>query len=382
MSVEEDARALYRQVIGGEPDILVRSPGRVNLIGDHTDYNDGLALPLAIDRELWVAARAAPGGVELTSAEAGNLVRVPLDCTGDRRDPPRLDGWGRYVEGVTWALTRAGLPLNGFRGVIMSDIPDGAGLSSSAALELGIARTFAAVSGFDWDPVAMAKVCQRAENEWVGVASGLLDQLACAKARRGQALRIDFRSLDLAYVDLPDSLRIVVLDTTTRRELRTSSYNDRRRECQEAVAAFGVDTLRELTTDRLERSDAVADVLTRRARHVVSENARVAATVTALAAGDVDRVGRILAQSHASLRDDFESSSAALDAIVEAAGASPGCHGARVTGGGFAGCAVALVEEGEVEAFVREVGRRFRDATGLDAVLHPCRATAGTERVA
>jgi galactokinase len=382
MSVEEQARSLFREVVGGEPEVLVRAPGRVNLIGDHTDYNDGLALPVAIDRELWIAARPAPGGVELTSARTDDRVRVDLDLGGDRSGAPRLEGWGCYVQGVAWALAQTGLPLQGWHGVIASGIPDGAGLSSSAALELAVARVFAAVAGIDWDPLAMARASRRAENEWVGVASGLLDQLACALGRRGEALRIDFRSLEVAHVSLPAEIAIVVMDTTTRRSLASSSYNDRHRECQAAAAAFGVDSLRDLALERIEAAKGIDDRLLRRARHVVTENARVDATVAAFASQDLGEVGRILDRSHVSLRDDFESSGDALDAIVEAARSAPGCHGARVTGGGFAGCAVALVEREAVAAFDRAVRRRYQAATRLDAVLYACQAVGGTERMA
>jgi galactokinase len=364
---------LFREQFGGDPDALLRAPGRVNLIGEHTDYNDGFVLPAAIDRDLCVAIRPRPDPWVDVRSEGLDRATVAID-----RFDARSEGWGAYVQGVAWALTEADHSLTGWDGAIASDIPIGAGLSSSAAIELAVARAFELTSGFEWDSTEMAKLCQRAENVWVGLASGLMDQLACVRGRRGHAILLDCRSLESEWVPIPDRGAVVVLDTGTRRELETSAYNDRRRECQMAARALGVESLRDVSESDL-RSDStvLADTIARRARHVVTENERTIAAADAMRADDAERMGRLMNESHRSLRDDFEVSSEALDAMADAARATEGCFGARLTGGGFAGCAVALVERSATSSFERTVARAYRERTGLTCEIYVCRASDG-----
>jgi galactokinase len=368
---------LFRAEFGREPDALVRAPGRVNLIGEHTDYNDGFVLPAAIDRDLCIALRPRPEPtIDVRSAERGGC-RIALDDFGRRSE-----GWGSYLQGVAWALSQAGHRLTGWDGAIASDVPGGAGLSSSAALELATAKAFEATSGFEWEPTAMARLCQQAENQWVGVASGLMDQLASARGRSGHAILLDCRSLELDLVPIPADVRMVILDTGTRRELGSSGYNDRRRECEAAARALGVASLRDVSeTDLRAGASTLPDVLQRRARHVVTENARTLAAAEAMRAGDAETVGRLMSESHRSMRDDFEISSEALDAIVEAARPAPGCVGARLTGGGFAGCAVALVDRSSVSEFERAVATDYARRTGRECETFVCRASDGASAI-
>ncbi len=268
--------------------------------------------------------------------------------------------------------------MRGWEGVLAGDVPLGAGLSSSAALELATARAFAATSRLAWRPTDMALLAQRAENEWVGVNCGIMDQLISAAGVAGHALLIDCRSLDTRPVPLPDEVAVVVLDTGTRRGLVDSAYNERRAQCEAAARHFGVRALRDVDERMFaEGGGSLDEVTRRRARHVVTENARTLAAADALAAGDVQRVGMLMDQSHRSLRDDFEVSRAELDAMVEIARGQPGCLGARMTGAGFGGCAVALVERSSAERFASVVAISYETEVGLTPSVYLCEASAG-----
>lgn len=268
--------------------------------------------------------------------------------------------------------------LRGLDAAFSGDVPRGAGLSSSAALELAFARAFLEAAGLAWDPKTAARRGQRAENAWVGVQSGIMDQLASACGRAGRALLIDCRSLDVQPVPLPDGTRVVILDTDTRRGLVGSAYNERRAQCERAAEAFGVDALRDVDLAGFSAREAELDPTVRkRARHVVTENARTQEAAAAMRRGDAARLGELMIESHASLRDDFEVSSPALDAIVAAALDQPGCYGARMTGAGFGGCAVALVAAADVASFEAAVRTAYRLATGHEARIYPTDAAAG-----
>ena len=361
---------------GGKPEALVRAPGRVNLIGEHTDYNGGFVLPMALDRSTWIALR--PRNDRRVVARALDL-NADGDFSLDHFE--KGSGWLEYLKGLAWTLQQDGFDLRGWEGVISSDVPTAAGLSSSAALELAVARAFQVVSALEWDPVAMALRGQRAENHWVGVSCGIMDQLISASGREGHAVLIDCRSLELEAVPLPAGTAVVVLDTATRRGLVDSAYNERRQQCEAAARHFGLKALRDLDLDRLEAAEAELDPTTyRRARHVVSENARTLGAAEAMRRGDAETFGRLMNESHASLRDDFEVSSDALDAMVSCAQPLAGCHGARMTGAGFGGAAVALVAEENVEGFVEAVERCYRKASGNEPDIYVCRAGKGAER--
>lgn len=377
MSLKDRVATTFTEHFGGAPEWIVRAPGRVNLIGEHTDYNDGFVLPMAIDRAVYIACRPIREQVvRVHSLDFGatrefDLQRVAaLGAAGD--------GWLEYLKGTAWALQDAGCPLSGWEGVLAGDVPIGAGLSSSAAVELATARVFAAVADLPWEPGVMARLAQRAENQWVGVNCGIMDQMISAAGREGHALLLDCRSLESDLVPLPPGVAVVVLDTGTRRGLVDSAYNERRAQCEAAARIFGVAALRDVDEETFAaRMGELDEITRRRARHVVGENARTVRAAEVMRMGDAQGLGQLMDESHRSLRDDFAVSSPALDAMVECARAAPGCYGARMTGAGFGGCAVALVAEGDAAAFAAATADAYRRATGCDPSVYVCRATAG-----
>ena len=374
MSPPPEVVEVFARRFGGRPVWLARAPGRVNLVGEHTDYNEGFVLPMAIDRAAWIAFRPRPDGrVHLFSLHFGEATE--FDLGGLSKTGP---AWAQYVKGVAWSLREDGHALRGFEGVLAGDVPIGAGLSSSAAVELAAARALAASSDLAWEPKAMALRAQRAENSWVGMKCGIMDQLASAAAVAGSALLIDCRSLDTTLVPLPPAASVVVLDTSTRRALVDSAYNERRAQCEEAARSLGVTALRDLTPEELAGSAVPLEAtVRRRARHVVSENARTLAAAEAMRSGDAAALGRLLDASHESLREDFEVSSPALEAMVACAQSDGAAYGARLTGAGFGGCAVALVHRAEAEAFSARVQAAFRERTGLTPQAYVCQPAAG-----
>lgn len=372
MTARDRAVARFHEAFACSPDALVRSPGRVNLIGEHTDYNDGWVLPMAIEPALWMAVGWPQRGrrLEMVSDDVDGWVDVDLDDIGGR-----LDGWAAYCQGVAWALQEAGRHVTGVRGVVASDIPTGAGLSSSAALELAVARALVGVGG-DWEPSSVAAIAQRAENEWVGVQTGIMDQLASGGGRADHALLIDCRDVSVTPVALSTDVCVLVMDTGSRRELVGSAYDERRAQCEQAAQQLGVPTLREVDAAAVDSLDE--PLLRRRARHVVTENDRVLAMVEALRSGAVVRAGELMDESHASLRDDFEVSSPELDTMVNEVRRQAGCLGARMTGAGFGGCAVALVEDSRVDDVAAATQRAYDAATGHSSHLMTTQATDGT----
>jgi galactokinase len=376
MSLKHRVTQIFHERFGSPPALVVRAPGRVNLIGEHTDYNDGFVLPMAIDRAIWIALRPRQDGQvvvysldmeETAEFELTGLVRGGL-------------GWAEYIKGVAWAMQEAGLALSGWEGVLAGDVPVGAGLSSSAAVELATARAFAAVSGLAWAPTAMALLAQRAENHWVGMKCGIMDQMISAAGVAGHALLIDCRSLDSEAAPLTPDTAVIVLDTSTRRGLVDSAYNERRAQCEAAAQFFDVPALRDVSLAQFEARATGLDELTRRrARHVISENERTLQAVEAMRRGDARTLGRLMDASHVSLRDDFEVSRLELDAIVACAHRQPGCYGARMTGAGFGGCAVALVIASAAQAFAQAVAMDYEAETGLKPSVYVCAATNGAE---
>jgi len=374
MSLADRVTTAYRQRYGVPPALLARAPGRVNLIGEHTDYSDGFVLPMAIDRAIWIAlAPRSDRRVVLHSLDFDTRADVEL-----ARLEHADDGWPEYLRGVAWALQEADLPLRGWQGVMAGDVPIGSGLSSSAALELAVARAFQAVSAFKWGAAAVARLAQRAENQWVGMNCGIMDQMISAAGVEGSALLIDCRNLETRQVPLPPESVVVVMDSMTRRGLVDSAYNERRAQCEAAARHFGVRALRDVDEAGFAARAAQLDGLTRRrARHVITENARTLAAAAAMRAGDAEQLGVLMNASHDSLRDDFEVSTDDLNALVDGARRQPGCFGARLTGAGFGGCAVALVHGERVETFVAAVTRDYEEATGQAATLYVCQPAAG-----
>jgi galactokinase len=363
-----------------KPETIVRAPGRVNLIGEHTDYNDGFVLPMAIDRAVWMALRPRDDShVQIHSLDLKTETAFELNSLA------RDDGWQEYIKGVANELQKAGHVLNGFDAVITGDVPAGAGLSSSAAVELASARAFAATSGIRWDAARMARLAQKAENEWVGVNCGIMDQMASAASQEGHALFLDCRSLDYENVPLPRNVSVVILDTSTRRGLVDSAYNERRAQCEQAAGWFGVRALRDVSVEEFKnrtcRETGLSEIVLKRARHVVTENARVLDAVRAMKTGDVELLGKLFNASHDSLRDDFEVTNDALNIIVEVAQAQAGCLGARMTGAGFGGCAVALVDERKTGEFARAIPAVYRQRSKLEASVYICKASQGASLV-
>ena len=370
--LRREVLATFEGLYGGPPDLLVRAPGRVNLIGEHTDYNDGFVLPAAIDRELWMALRSRPGGQVLVhSLDFGEGV---FSLEGVSRGE---DAWMEYLKGVVWVLTQEGHRLSGWEGVLGGNVPIGAGLSSSAALEMAALRAFAAVSGIPWKPKEMALLGQRVENEWIGVSSGIMDQLVVGLGRENHAVLIDCRTLEVEAVPLPGGVTLVVLDTGTRRGLVGSAYNERRQQCEAAAKGCGAPALRDVDVAMLEAAENLDATARKRARHVVTENERTLQAADALRSGELERLGRLMDQSHASLRDDFEVSTEALDVIVDLARSQPGCLGARMTGAGFGGCAIALVEDSRAAELADRVTERYKETLGLQPEAYVCGAADG-----
>ncbi len=355
---------------------IVRSPGRVNLIGEHTDYNDGFVLPLAIDRAIWIALRPRDDRrVVVHSINYDQTGEFALEAITDEKA-----GWIEYLKGTAWSLQESGHELAGWEGVLAGDVPMGAGLAASAALELATARAFAAVNDLDWDAAGMARLAQRAENQWIGVNCGIMDQLIAAAGRAGHALLIDCRSLATRPVPFPVGVAVVVLDTSTRRGLVDSAYNERRRQCESAADFFKVRALRDVGLDLFQQSAAGLDeTAQRRALHVITENDRTLQAVEAMHRGEVSALGVLMNKSHESLRDDYEVSSDALNAMVECAQAHDACYGARMTGAGFGGCAVALIDAEAADNFAKQTAAAYKQKTGQTPSVYVCQATDGAE---
>jgi galactokinase len=376
-------RERFAETFGGAARVAL-SPGRVNLIGEHTDYNDGWVLPMAIERAAVVAFRPRPDGrLRVHAVAYGETREVDLETL---RTPGGSE-WIAYVAGVAWALREAGHHLPGLDAVVDGDVPLGAGLSSSAALELATARAFAEAAGIPWDATAMARLGQRAENRYVGVNCGLMDQMASAVSQAGCALLLDCRTLATEPVPVPAEAAVVVMDTGARRSLAASAYNDRRAACEAAVAILaqdhpGVTALRDVDDAALAAAEGRMDpVVFRRARHVVAENRRPLRMAEAFARSDLAGAGRLMNESHASLRDLYEVSSPELNLISGLARSHPDCFGARMTGAGFGGCAVALVAAARVDEFSRSVHAAYQAQVDLESAFFACRPAAGARIV-
>ncbi|MEF3365867.1 galactokinase [Methylocystis sp. 9N] len=374
LTIATELAARFRQCFGKEPR-LFRAPGRVNLIGEHTDYNDGFVLPAALDLAVFVAiAPRADRRLRLRSLVMDETAEFDLD---DSAPLPRGD-WSDYAHGVAVVLARAGHRLSGADLLIDADLPLGAGLSASAAFEVAVGYALLAVSGASVDKVELAKICQRAENEFVGMRCGIMDQYISCCAVAGSALLLDCRSLEAKPVAIDPSARLVVCDTMIRHRLVADEYNERRDECERAVALLssgidGVSALRDVSIEALMRhAEDLPEVIFRRARHVVSENARTLRAAAALESGDLATCGRMMDLSHASLRDDYEVSCPELDLLVDIAQGLPGVYGARMMGGGFGGSTINLVDADHAAAFAGSVQERYRQAKGVTPPVFDC----------
>ncbi|MEO6280666.1 galactokinase [Roseateles sp.] len=372
--------AAFDTAFGGAPTAVARAPGRVNLIGEHTDYNDGFVLPCAIDFGTLVAARArSDRRVRLLALDQGEaLDEFSLD---DPITPRGEDAaWANYVRGMVQALLQAGYSLVGADLAITGDVPQGAGLSSSAALEVSVGQAFKQLAGLnDLDATTLALLAQRAENEFVGCRCGIMDQLISARGQAGKALLIDCRSLEGTAVAMPADMAVLIVDSKIQRGLVGSEYNLRREQCEAAARHFGVKALRDIDLATLASGAGGLDATAfRRARHVVTENVRTLAAAQALATSDWQQLSELMAASHASMRDDFEITTPAIDGLVEIIRSAIGTHGGvRMTGGGFGGCVVALTSQALAEAAMAAVAERYRSPAGHAAVSYLCTASAG-----
>jgi galactokinase len=374
MTLQEKITAAFAAQFHEAPTYIVRAPGRVNLIGEHTDYNDGFVFPMAIDRAIWLALRPRTDQeVHITSLDYGDTAVFHLTDFHKENNH-----WIEYVKGVAWALQQAGHTLHGWEGVMSGDIPRGSGLSSSAGLELAAARAFTAVSHIPWQPAPMALLSQKAENQWVGVNCGIMDQMISAVGEAGRAILIDCRTLETTAAPLPSGTAVVILDTATRRGLVDSAYNERRQQCEAAAAFFGVPALRDVSVAQFLEMENQLDELTRkRARHVVTENQRTLNAARAMQLDDAPLLGQLMHDSHISLRDDFQVSCPELDTMVRIAQSEESCYGARMTGAGFGGCAVALVNQAEAAEFAANVAAQYEAETSLTPQIYICQPVDG-----
>jgi galactokinase len=377
----------FRRIYGSEPEILVRAPGRVNLIGEHTDYNGGFVFPAAIDRDILIAAsRRNDRKVQVYTMNFNQNTIFRLD--GVEKTSVQAELWSNYLRAMAWVFEAQGLPTVGLNCVTQGNVPLGAGLSSSAAFLVAGGMLFAAASEIDLSPVDLALMAQRGEREFVGVHVGIMDQFIAALGQKHHALFIDTRDLTYEAVPLPtEGVCILIANTNKARGLVDSEYNMRRAECEEAVTrlrAFLPDVrlLRDVRLEDWERYGAhLPEVVQRRARHVITEDVRTVESIALLKAGDLTGFGARMNASHESLRFDYEVSCAELDALVEAARSVEGVYGSRMTGAGFGGCTVSLVAEEAVDTFQEEVPRRYREATGLETTLYVTTAAQGAERL-
>jgi len=363
--------------------VTYSAPGRVNLIGEHTDYNDGFVMPVAIDRFTRVTLEPRRDRLLIVrSAAYPDTVTIDLDRPGDGP----LGTWSDYVRGVAAVLERQGWRLKGADLTITTDVPMGAGLSSSAALEVAVGYALLDQAGHAIDRTALARACQAAEHEFAGTHCGVMDQFIACHGRAGHALMLDTRTLDAAWLPVPPGVAVIVCNTMTKHALATDGYNERRADCEAGVRALAIRlprirALRDVTLDDLEANrDALDGRVFRRCRHVVTENARVQSAAAVLRAGDVDALGDLMRASHLSMRDDFEISTPEVDVMVESAMRVDGTIGARMTGGGFGGCTVNLVRAEHTKAFTTGVGALYEAATGRVPDIYTCVASDGAGR--
>jgi galactokinase len=365
---------------GGPPELWTRAPGRVDLMGSHTDYNDGFILTMTIDRDTWVAARPRDDGsaaIYSLNSEGGGEFLL------DQPAPDETALWPNYVRGMAQVLREADYPLTGFDGLVHTTVPVASGLSSSAALEMAVGRMFELVGGWEIDPVALALLGQRAENQFVGVNCGILDQYTSAMGKEGCALLLDARSVTSKDVPIAPSIHVVICDTRAKRALASSQYGQRRAQCEEGALILGaclphVSALRDVTVREFNDHSCDLDpVVAKRCRFIIEENERVGALAAALTGGKRDRIRTLCAESFAGARDLYEIVVPEMEAMMAAMLSGPGVIGARQAGAGFGGCMVAFVEKEAVEIFAGHVWQHYQASTGIEPNVYPVLASSG-----
>ncbi len=373
-----NVKASFEQVLGYSASHIVQAPGRVNLIGEHTDYNDGFVLPCAINYQTVVAAaKRSDNIVRVVSVDYGNAVDE-FDLTQEicfQQDKM----WANYIRGVVKCLLARGHELGGVDLSVSGNVPQGAGLSSSAALEVVIGQTFKVLYNLEISQAEVALNGQQAENEFVGCNCGIMDQMISAEGRANHAMLLDCRSLETQSVSMPEDMAVVIINSNKKRGLVDSEYNTRREQCEEAARIFGVTALRDVSIEQFNaKADELDELVAKRARHVITENDRTVEAAEALRQGDMTRMGELMAQSHASMRDDFEITVTEIDTLVEMVKEVIGDQGGvRMTGGGFGGCIVALMPPALVDDVKAVVEANYQAATGLKESIYVCQAKDG-----
>ncbi|MBN1426731.1 MAG: galactokinase [Anaerolineae bacterium] len=379
---------VFEATFHSEPDFLVRSPGRVDLIGTHTDYNEGWVLPAAINRSAWLAVKTLPTPlVTVYAVDMGEQVAFRLTDLDARKtlSGQDLPGWARFAAGVAWSLQEAGLATPGSQIALSGDIPIGAGLSSSAAVEVAYGLAWSHITGWEVDRMALAQHCQRAENAYVGVNSGLMDQFACLFGQAGHALLFDCRTLEWEAVPLSDDVTLIIADTGTSRALTESHYNERRADCEESLQALqarlpDIKALRDVSPEQFEtHKDVIPEQPRRRAAHIIAENGRVRAAAAALRNGDTAALGRLMDESYLSTRDLFEASGPQLDAMWEASQGHPARLGGRPVGAGWAGCMIFLAKADSCDAFIEHLDQHYQAQAGLTPTIYRVEAADGAQ---
>lgn len=374
----QNVKASFEQVLGYAPSHIIQAPGRVNLIGEHTDYNDGFVLPCAIDYQTMVAAAKRDDNiVRVVSVDYGNEVDE-FDITQEitfQQDKM----WSNYIRGVVKCLIGRGYEFNGADISVSGNVPQGAGLSSSAALEVVIGQTFKVLYNLEISQAEIALNGQQAENEFVGCNCGIMDQMISAEGKENHAMLLDCRSLETTAVSMPEDMAVVIINSNKKRGLVDSEYNTRREQCEEAARIFGVKALRDVTIEQFNtKVNELDELVAKRARHVITENDRTVEAAEALRTHDMKRMGELMAQSHASMRDDFEITVKEIDTLVEMVKEVIGEQGGvRMTGGGFGGCIVAVMPPELVDNVKSSVESKYQAATGLKESIYVCQAKDG-----
>jgi galactokinase len=382
----------FRQRFGKDPAFLALAPGRVNILGEHVDYNDGFVMPAAIDRATYLAFAPADDHAErstLVAADFQKEVSFTLEsiATKTNADGAALTEWAYYPAGVAWALTEAKLTVPAMQAVFASDVPRGSGLSSSASVEMAFALAWQTLSDWELPPMQRALLGQKAENQYVGVNCGIMDQFASACGVSDRLLLLDCRSLEWQTLPVPEDVAIVIADTSVRRKLTDGAYNQRRQACEDAVKILSahlpnVRALRDVSLEDFNRlGDQLPGLVEKRARHVVEEIDRSRRAIPLLEQGNIREFGKIMNECHASLRDHYEVSIPELNTMAEIAQSLPGCFGARLTGAGFGGCTVNLVEKAAAESFAANLARQYQQKTGLKPEIYICKASDGASLV-